>query len=160
MKKKSNGMSPDMFRDATSSTTIPILSTTKVGDKNDSPVILKGVPDGYIPQNEIFPINWENRTVSARALYDFLGMTERFSNWCKRYFTHNFVKNVDYTPTEFFVKLNRIAKRDYGDFLLTLKMAKSIAMMHRSEKGIEACNYFTNIENRLCQQLNLSLIHI
>jgi hypothetical protein len=27
-------------------------------------------------------------------------------------------------------------------------------MMHRSEKGIEACNYFTNIENRLCQQFD------
>jgi phage anti-repressor protein len=105
-------------------------------------------------QAEIIKIDFDKQTVSARALYDFLGMTERFSNWCKRYFTHNFVKNVDYTPTEFFVKLNRIAKRDYGDFLLTLKMAKSIAMMHRSEKGIEACNYFTNIENRLCQQLD------
>jgi phage anti-repressor protein len=159
MKKKSNGMSPDMFRDAMSSTTIPILSTTKEGDKNDSPVILKGVPDGYIPKNEIFPINWENRTVSARALYDFLGVVERFSKWCKRYFAHGFVENVDYTPIEYFISLGRIAKRDIGDYLLTFKMAKSIAMLQRSEKGIQACNFFTRIETQGGDENNLRQQH-
>jgi phage anti-repressor protein len=161
MKKKSNGMSPDMFHDATSSTPIPVFTNANDAAPNAPSEPIPSVTD--VPevsfdanpvQNELIKIDFDKQTVSARALYDFLGMTERFSNWCKRYFTQNFVKNIDYTPTEFFVKLNRIAKRDYGDFLLTLKMAKSIAIMHRSEKGKEACNYFTNIENRLCQQLD------
>jgi phage anti-repressor protein len=176
MKKKSDGMSPDMFHDATSSTPIPFFSPN--GEtKNESKNRLQNKTDVFsgvnkftpVPvnednenesknrsqketdyksiQNELIKVDFDNKTVSARALYEFLGRKERFSKWCKRYFSRGFVENVDYTGVSFIITNNRTAKQDIGDFLLQFEMAKSIAIMQSSEKGIQARNYFLHVEN-------------
>jgi phage anti-repressor protein len=72
-------MSPNMFHDATSSTPIPVF-TTNEETKNESKNLLQKENDYKSIQNELIKVDFDNKTVSARALYEFLGRKERFSN--------------------------------------------------------------------------------
>jgi len=74
--------------------------------------------------------------VSARNLYHFLGVTERFQSWCTRNFEYGFDENEDYI----------VVKNDIGqkspnvlfhkiDYALTLDCAKEISMLQRNAKG-------------------------
>jgi hypothetical protein len=103
MKKKSNGMSPDMFHDATSSTPIPVFTTANNSTKNESSNLLQNVPDGNSIQKELIKIDFDKQTVSARALYDFLELAERFSKWFQRMISYVLVENVDFTVVPFWV---------------------------------------------------------
>jgi phage anti-repressor protein len=157
MKKKSYGMSPDMFNDAVSSTPIPIFSTNE-GTKNESQNLLQNktdVTEGDTTQNELIKVNFDKQTVSARALYTFLDLTERFSKWFKRMISYGLVENIDFTAVSFvichkqpedFTSVNNGVYQDIGDYLLTIDAAKHIAMVQRNEKGKQARNYFINIE--------------
>jgi phage anti-repressor protein len=145
-------MSIDMFNDGMSSSPVPVFTNANDTAKNDSLKIFSKVPtvpDANGIQNELIKVDFDNKTVSARALYAFLERTERFSPWCKRYFSRGFVKNVDYTSISYFITKNRNAKQDIGDFILQFEMAKSIAIMQSSEKGIQARNYFLHVEQLL-----------
>jgi phage anti-repressor protein len=175
MKKKSDGMSPDMFHDATSSTPIPAFTPINEGTKNESQNLLQNETDDNFRQNELIKIDFEKQTVSARALYDFLDLTERFSKWFKRMISYGLVEKVDFTAVSFvichkqpenftsvnngtppvpngtggiplFTDVNNGVYQDIGDYLLTIDAAKHIAMVQRNEKGKQARNYFINIE--------------
>jgi phage anti-repressor protein len=145
MKKKSL----DMFNDGMPSSPVHVFTNANNADKNEPSEILSKLPtvlnDNCI-QNELIKVYFDNKTVSARALYTFLERTERFSSWCKRYFSRGFAENVDFTSVSFFITKNRNAKQDIGDFLLQFEMAKSIAIMQSSEKGIQVRNYFLHVE--------------
>lgn len=82
-------------------------------------------------------------TVSARELYEFLDAKERFSAWIKRQFSYGFQKNIDYIGCMVF---NTLAKQETREYYLTLDCAKHISMMQKSEKGMEARNYFIERE--------------
>jgi phage anti-repressor protein len=84
--------------------------------------------------------------VSARDLHEFLGATERFSNWFDRQLQFGFIENVDYLGCKVF---NALAKQELQDYCLTLDCAKSIGMIQRSEKGQEIRNYFIECEKKL-----------
>ena len=84
--------------------------------------------------------------VSARSLYDFLGATERFSNWMNRQLEYGFIEGVDYNGCKVF---NTLANQEVQDFVLTLDTAKEISMIQRSEKGKEARQYFIACEKKL-----------
>jgi phage anti-repressor protein len=142
MKKKSNDISPDMFNDGMPSSPVPVFTNANDADKNNK----SEMSDATDIQNELIKVDFDNKTVSARALHNFLASKERFHFWCKRYFSRGFVENVDFTVVSFFITLNRNAKRDIGDFLLQFEMAKNIAIMQSSEKGIQARNYFLHVE--------------
>jgi AntA/AntB antirepressor len=109
MKKKLNDMSPDMFNGAMSSTPIPVFTNANDAAKNDTSERFTKVPevpkekftkvpevslDGNQIKNELIKVNLENQTVSARALYAFFELAERFSVWCKRMFSYGLVENV------------------------------------------------------------------
>jgi phage anti-repressor protein len=151
--KKSNGMSPDMFHDATSSTPIPVFTNANDGAPNAPSEPIPSVTD--VPevsfdanpvQNELIKIDFDNQTVSATALYGFFAPTERFYPFFKRMFSYGLTENIDYTAEKFFLSVNNGAKQDIGDYLLTIEAAKHIAMVQRSEKGKQARTYFINIE--------------
>jgi phage anti-repressor protein len=167
MKKKSDGMSPDMFHDATSSTPIPVFTNANDGAQNDPSEQIPSVTD--VPEvffdanqitNELIKIDFDKQTVSARALYDFLELAERFSKWFQRMISYGLVENIDFTVVPFWVTYTHkwtedfksvpngtdSVLRDIGDFLLTIDAAKHIAMVQRNEKGKQARNYFINIE--------------
>jgi anti-repressor protein len=85
-------------------------------------------------------------TCSARALYEYLDVTERFSSWCKRMFSYGFIENVDYRKVKFFVIVNNRSHKEVGEYLFTIDMAQHILMMQRSDKGYKARQYFINTE--------------
>jgi phage anti-repressor protein len=96
--------------------------------------------------NELIKIDFDKQTVSARALYQFLESTDRFSKWWQRMISYGLTVNIDFTGVNFFTSVNNGAKQDIGDYLLTIDAAKHIAMVQRNEKGKQARNYFINIE--------------
>jgi AntA/AntB antirepressor len=129
MKKKSNGM----FNDAMSSTPIPVFTPINEGTKNESQNLLQNETDVFsgvnkftpVPvnednenesqnlsqketdyksiQNELIKIDFDKQTVSARALHDFLDITERFSKWFKRMISYGLVEKVDFTAVSFVI---------------------------------------------------------
>ena len=153
-------MSPDMFHDAVSSTSIPVFTIANEGNKNESQNLLQGETESNSIQNELIKIDFDKQTVSARTLHDFLGLTERFSKWFQRMISYGLVENVDFTVVPFWVSYTHkwtedfksvpngtdSVLRDIGDYLLTIDTAKHVAMVQRSEKGKQARNYFINIE--------------
>ena len=66
--------------------------------------------------------------ISARQLYDELGLTRRFSAWAEQNFKR-FVKDKDYTSVLTNTVVNNGAKRQLQDYALSLDMAKHIALM-------------------------------
>ena len=55
----------------------------------------------------LIPINESNgkKAVSARALYDFLGCTERFQSWFDRQLQYGFDENKDYVGVKYLTPL-------------------------------------------------------
>jgi anti-repressor protein len=162
MKKKSDGMSPDMFRDATPSNPIPVVTPVE-GTKNDlqNPLHAEtedftgvGKPTPVKLQAEIIKIDFDKQTVSARALYNFFGLAERFSAWCARMFSYGLEENVDFTTVGFHTVVNQGGTKEIGDYLLTIEAAKHIAMVQRCEKGKQARKYFINVEKRYLKSLS------
>lgn len=70
-------------------------------------------------------------TVSARELYTFLEITERFSSWIERQFQYGFEENTDYLGCKVF---NTLARQELQEYFLTLDCAKEISMLQKSEK--------------------------
>ena len=104
---------------------------------------------------ELIKVTYENDriTVSARDLYEFLELTERFSAWFKRMLRYEFEEGTDYLGCKIF---NTLAKQDLQDYQLTVEMAKEISMIQRNEKGKQARRYFIECEKRLKSQQQLS----
>ena len=61
------------------------------------------------------------KTVSARDLYEFLEIKERFSNWFERQLQYGFIENQDFTSVKSLTLVNNGAARELQDFALTFK---------------------------------------
>lgn len=103
----------------------------------------------------LIPITESNgkRAVSARALYDFLGCTERFQSWFDRQLQYGFDENKDYVGCKVF---NTLANQELQDYAMALSMAKEVSMIQRSEKGKQARRYFIACEERLKESKSIS----
>ena len=82
--------------------------------------------------------------VNARDLYQFLEVDSNFTTWFGRIAEYGFVENVDFIP--FLEESN--GGRPRQSYTITLDMAKHIAMLQRSEKGMQARNYFIEVEKK------------
>lgn len=82
------------------------------------------------------------QSVSARELYTFLEVSEKFTDWSKRMFEYGFDEEKD------FIRI--IGKSNGGrpsiDYALTIDTAKEISMIQRTEKGKQARKYFIECE--------------
>ena len=98
--------------------------------------------------------------VDARLLHQFLEVGRVFSNWIKgRIAEFEFVENEDYLVTKTGEQVHvdspnlALNTRDRGrpeiDYLLTLDMAKELAMVERTPKGWQARRYFIECEKAL-----------
>lgn len=97
--------------------------------------------------NELMKIEERNgeQLVSARELYKFLEITERFQQWIdKKIEKYNFKENKDYIGCKFF---NTLANQELQDYLLKIPMAKELAMLQNNAKGKEAREYFMRCED-------------
>lgn len=77
--------------------------------------------------------------VSGRELHEFLEVNSPYRKWFPRMIAYGFEIDVDYTPDIFVHPLNL---QETEDHILTLDMAKEIAMIQRTEKGKLARQYF------------------
>lgn len=108
---------------------------------------------------------WEtekgNQAVSARELYQFLEVGREFANWIKaRIEKYGFIENKDFYKLYFNQHGNMLpivnsvnidSQRVIGgriEYVLTLNMAKELAMVENNEKGKEARRYFIQCEEQ------------
>lgn len=97
--------------------------------------------------NELIKVKTKEdvQVVSARDLHEALDIKTRFSLWTKQNFKH-FRENIDFTSVVTTTLVNNGAKRELQDYVLTIEMAKHIAMMSGTDKGYEIRDYFIKVE--------------
>ena len=98
--------------------------------------------------NEIAPIfdneNGEVR-ISGRQLHMFLEVQTPYAKWFDRMTEYGFTEGADFW-TNLSKTSSELGGRPATDHLMTLSMAKELAMLQRTEKGKEARRYFIRIE--------------
>ena len=98
--------------------------------------------------NAIAPIfdneNGEVR-ISGRQLHMFLEVQTPYAKWFDRMTEYDFTEGTDFW-TNLSKTSSELGGRPATDHLMTLSMAKELAMLQRTEKGKEARRYFIRIE--------------
>lgn len=82
--------------------------------------------------------------ISGRQLHMFLEVQTRYNDWFTRMKEYGFTEGVDFYSN--LSKTNEAMGRPSVDHLMTLSMAKELAMLQRTDKGKEARRYFIRIE--------------
>lgn len=109
---------------------------------------------------ELIKIKTENnrQLVSARELYEFLGLSKRFSAWFDTYSKnedYGFVEHEDFEGcTQKYIANQHGAEAERLDYMITIEMAKELSMLSKSQKGKEARKYFIQCEKKLKDVVN------
>ena len=88
---------------------------------------------------------------TARKLYAFLELApQHFARWCKKNITENdfATENEDYTRLTTNGETPTGGKNEREDYRLTAQFAKKLSMMSKSERGEQARDYFTSVEDK------------
>lgn len=80
--------------------------------------------------------------IDARSLYGWLGTDARFNDWINRRVAEYGFKD----GADFHSLLSKTGGRPRKDYLLTIDMAKELAMVERTDKGRETRRYFIQME--------------
>ena len=80
-------------------------------------------------------------TVLGRDLHEFLGVKTLYKDWFPRMTEYGFSEGKDFSS---FLS-ESTGGRPSTDHLLTIDMAKEIAMLQRTERGKEARQYFIHV---------------
>ncbi len=88
---------------------------------------------------------YQGNVVSARELYDFLGLKKDFTSWFKNMIKYGFEEGKDFTPFQ----VESTGGRPRQDYALKISCAKEISMLQRTDKGKEARLYFIEAEETL-----------
>ena len=96
----------------------------------------------------------ENNIVSAKSLHKALGVGRDFTNWIKgRISQYGFIASADYVLVENLSTPKRASAKSRQqlehDYLITLNMAKELAMVERNEQGRAVRRYFIQCEEAL-----------
>lgn len=84
----------------------------------------------------------EINSVNARDIHTHLEVKTSFSHWIKRAIEkYDFEENID------FVKFDK-PQNNQKDYIVTLDMAKELAMLENNEKGKETRKYFIQVEKQ------------
>lgn len=99
--------------------------------------------------NQLINVTIKNnqQLVSARDLHKGLGLTGRFSRWFKNN-SEFFEENTDFYKCTSSTVVNNGAVRVLDDYLLTISMAKQLAMMARTERSRLYREYFLDLERK------------
>lgn len=89
-----------------------------------------------------------DRVVSGRDLHSFLEIKARYNDWFPRMCAYGFEENRDYTLVTQKRSTNNPKNpwTEITNHMMTLDMAKQIAMIQRNEKGKQAREYFIQAE--------------
>lgn len=88
-------------------------------------------------------------TVLGRDLHEFLGVTTRYNDWFPRMIEYGFTEGKDFNLLKnerVRFEGNREVTRELIDHLLTIDMAKELAMIQRTDRGKQARQYFIQVE--------------
>lgn len=91
----------------------------------------------------------ENGMTTAKKLYEFLGLNPAaYARWCKSNISDNEFaeEGIDYEVYNIDVE-NPQGGRPTQDFKLTAKFAKKLSMTQKNERGEQAREYFTRVED-------------
>lgn len=91
-----------------------------------------------------------NKVVMGRELHEKLGIVERYSKWFARMAEYGFTEGEDYTPYQTVHPQN---KQNIDDHIMTLDMAKHIAMIQRTPQGMAIRQKLIELEKETSQQL-------
>jgi phage anti-repressor protein len=123
-------------------------------------------------RNEIIPVyvtSLGNKVVSARELYEYLGIKDKFFDWFKRRIKeHNLIENQDYclisdkAVAKSFATVVAVAKQGRGghnkkDYIIKLHPAKKIALGTNNENGDKVKEYFMACEQVVKNGINKPL---
>ncbi len=79
-------------------------------------------------------------SVNAREIHEYLGVKTRFNDWINRAIEkYDFIENIDYSI---------LSNGNSKDFVVTLDMAKELAMLENNPKGKEIRKYFIYFEQK------------
>lgn len=90
-----------------------------------------------------------NKVVLGRELHEKLGISERYSKWFSRMVDYGFTEGEDYTPYQMVHPQN---KQSVADHIMTLDMAKHIAMIQRSPQGMAIRQKLIDLEKQSSPQ--------
>lgn len=91
-----------------------------------------------------------NKVVMGRELHEKLGIVERYSKWFARMAEYGFTEGEDYTPYQTVHPQN---KQNIDDHIMTLDMAKHIAIIQRTPQGMAIRQKLIELEKETSQQL-------
>lgn len=99
--------------------------------------------------------NEEVNAVNARELHDKLGVKRDFSNWIKDRL-EGFTEGQDFTVAKIGDGKNR-GRFAPIDYIISLDVAKHIAMLERNEQGRKIRQYFIEVEKEFRRQTSKTL---
>ena len=110
--------------------------------------------------NELLPIisqhykGEDRQLVNARSLWKFLEVKSRFDDWFRnRIDEYDFKEKRDYwllfDPKNLGAKNKQRGGHNQKDYLITLSMAKELAMIEKNAQGKAARRYFIDCETEL-----------
>lgn len=86
----------------------------------------------------------EVNSVNAREIHEYLEVKTKFADWIKRAISkYDFAENEDFT-----ILKNGNGANAFIDYVVTLDMAKELAMLENNPKGKETRKYFINFEKQ------------
>lgn len=100
-------------------------------------------------------IGTENvNSVNARDIHEFLEVKTRFNDWINRAIEkYDFKENIDYSKLSIPHNGN---PKPIIDYIVTIDMAKELAMLENNSKGREIRKYFIKIEKEHIISLELN----
>jgi phage anti-repressor protein len=91
----------------------------------------------------------DDYAVMGRDLHDFLEVTTPYRKWFPRMVEYGFEQGQDYADKIVRVPDSWGREHDAIDHIISLDMAKEIAMIQRTERGKQARQYFIKAEKQL-----------
>ena len=92
----------------------------------------------------------EINSVNAREIHEYLKVKTKFADWIKRAIEkYDFIENQDYA-----ILKNGNGNNAFIDYLVSIDMAKELAMLENNPKGKETRKYFIYFEQRAKEVIN------
>lgn len=99
--------------------------------------------------NQLIPITKtpdDATAVMGRDLYEFLQVRRDYSTWFKQMCDYGFEEGTEFSPI--LGKTSDLGGRPKIDHIVSLDMAKQIAMIQRTPRGRQAREYFIEVEKQ------------